>query len=55
LRFVDQQEDIKEYFLCFDELPNAIANDYFVIIQKLMEEYKLDISLCRDKAYDIPH
>lgn len=52
LRFVDQQGDIKEHFLCFEELPNATANDYFVIIKKLMEEYKLDISLCRGQAYD---
>ncbi|KAL4112477.1 hypothetical protein QTP88_016257 [Uroleucon formosanum] len=48
LRFVDQQGDIKEHFLCFE----ATANDYFVIIKKLMEEYKLDISLCRGQAYD---
>jgi len=52
LRFVDQQGDIREHFLCFEELPNATANDYFVIIKKLMEEYKLDISLCRGQAYD---
>lgn len=52
LRFVDQQGDIKEHFLCFEELHNATANDYFVIIKKLMEEYKLDISLCRGQAYD---
>lgn len=52
LRFVDQQGDIKEHFLCFEELPNATANDYFVIIKKLMEKYKLDISLCRGQAYD---
>ncbi|KAL4132669.1 hypothetical protein QTP88_009787 [Uroleucon formosanum] len=48
LRFVDQQGDIKEHFLCFEELHNATANDYFVIIKKLMEEYKLDISLYRN-------
>ncbi|KAL4112674.1 hypothetical protein QTP88_016421 [Uroleucon formosanum] len=48
LRFVDQQGDIKEHFLCFE----ATANDYFVIIKKLMEEYKLDISLCCGQAYD---
>lgn len=32
------------YFLCFEELLNATANDKFAIIKKLMEEYKLDIS-----------
>lgn len=45
LIFVDQQGDIKEHFLCLKELPNAIANDYFTIIKKVMEKYKLDISL----------
>lgn len=52
LMFVDQQGYIKEHFLCFDELHNATANDYFVIIKKLMEKYKLDISFCRGQAYD---
>ncbi|VVC44090.1 Domain of unknown function DUF4371 [Cinara cedri] len=52
LRFVDQPGDIKEHFLCFEELHNTTANDYFDIIKKLMEEYKLDISLCRRQAYD---
>jgi hypothetical protein len=36
----------------FIELLHAIANDYFVDKKKLMEEYKLYISLCRGQAYD---
>ncbi|VVC33994.1 Domain of unknown function DUF4371 [Cinara cedri] len=52
LRFVDQQGDIKEHSLCFEELHNTTANDYFVIIKKFMGEYESDISLCRSQAYD---
>lgn len=52
LRFVDQEGNIKEHFLCFEELPSASADDYLIIIKKLMKKYELDISLCRGQAYD---
>ncbi|VVC37607.1 Domain of unknown function DUF4371 [Cinara cedri] len=52
LRFVNEHGDIKENCLCFEELPNAIANDYFTIIKNVMEKYKLDISICRGQDYN---
>ncbi|KAL4141516.1 hypothetical protein QTP88_004145 [Uroleucon formosanum] len=52
LRFVDKEGKIREHFICFEELPGASASNYFNILNKCIEKYNLDFSMCRGQAYD---
>lgn len=50
LRFVDNVGKIREHFICFEELPGASANNNFNILNKYIETYDLDFSMCCGQA-----
>lgn len=52
LRFVDKEGKIKEHFICFEKLPGVSPNNYLNILNKYIEKYDLDFSMCRRQAYD---
>lgn len=52
MRFVDKDGNIKEHFICFEELSGAFDDNYFDVLKKCMGNCGLDFSMCRGQAYD---
>lgn len=52
LRFVDQEGLVREHFICFEELPDASADNYFEVLKKCIERCGLDFTMCHGQAYD---
>ena len=52
LRFVNEQCEIEEAFLCFESVPCTSAEYLYEVIVKNLKDWDLPLELCRGQCYD---